>query len=149
MDLSPGTTSCPAVMGRSHTRWWLQLGALCRAHSFCPSPGLSTLQLSGHTSCLPQVKKSGYSRAMIGFGFVSRRTDPLKMCSLCCLCRLLPSALPPTTAVLKRSQLGNAELPPSAAPCAVLRSTSDFMLSFYKSLCFFFSVTRFLLPPLV
>lgn len=86
---------------------------------------------------------------MVGFGFESRRTDPSEVRSLCCLCGLLPTALSSTTAVLKQHQLGNAELPPSAAPYAVLMSISDFMLSLYKSSCSFFSVTRFLLPPLV
>lgn len=118
MYLSLGTTSFPAVMGSSCTRWWLQLGTLCHASSFAPA---QVCPHSRYTSCLPQVKKSGYSWAMTGFGFVSRRTDPLEVCSLCCLCRLLPNALCPTTAVLKQSQLGHADTPPppSAASCAV------------------------------
>lgn len=109
MDLSLGTTSFPAVMGSSRTRWWLQLGALCHASSFAPA---WVYPHSRCTSCLPRVKKSGYSWAMTGFGFVSRRTDPLEVCSLCCLCWLLPNALCPTTAVLKQSQLGHADTPP-------------------------------------
>lgn len=63
----------------------------------------------------------------MGFGSVSRRTNPLEVSSFCCLCRVLRKAFSPTTVVVKQSQLGNAELPPPpAAPCAVLRSTGDF-----------------------
>lgn len=79
MDLSLGTTSFPAVMGSSRTRWWLQLGAFCHASSFAPA---RVYPHSRYTSCLPQVKKSGYSWAMTGFGFVSSRTDPLE-CAVC------------------------------------------------------------------
>lgn len=52
----------------------------CHVHSFFP---VQVCPLSKVRSHLPQVKKLGYSRAVIGFGFVSRRTGPLEVCSMC------------------------------------------------------------------
>lgn len=83
MDLSPGTPSALLCWGTAlqGCTW-----GHCRVHRFFfPPARLSTLQLSKVMSHLPQIKKSGYSRAMVGFGFVSR-AGPLVIHSVCCLC---------------------------------------------------------------
>lgn len=56
-----------------------------------PQPG--TVRTPRVASFVPQFEKSGCPRALMDFGFVPRKTEPLEVCTLCCLCELLPNAV--------------------------------------------------------
>lgn len=86
---------------------------------------------------------------MMGFGSVSRRTNPLEVSSFCCLCRVLRKAFSPTTVVVKQNQLGNAELPPPTPPqqLRVLFEGAQEIFTFFLQVFMFLLLSSFFLPP--